>query len=267
MTVPKGCAVIYAPKGNAGEYSELAANPYVGCGHECLYCYVPLAMHLKRADFNAGAVPRPDFLRRLQDDAELLQAAGRTDQIFLTFSSDPYHPGDTSTTRWALQILRDHGLAFCTLTKGGLAAVADFDLFRPDRDAFAVTMTSLDDAFARKWERRAAPPRDRITALKLFHGRGIFTWMSLEPTLDVESSLAIVEATHPFVDLYKIGKANYLKQITTTTDWAAYTQRMIAKLQRLGKAHYIKKDLQPFLPAGYFNPLRIPQHHGERRAA
>jgi hypothetical protein len=36
---------------------------------------------------------------------------------------------------------------------------------------------------------------------------------------------------------------------------------MIEKLNRLNKAHYIKKDLQPFLPPGYLNPLRIPQHH------
>jgi hypothetical protein len=27
-----------------------------------------------------------------------------------------------------------------------------------------------------------------------------------------------------------------------------------------GKAHYIKRDLQPYLPKGYFNPLRAQQH-------
>ena len=84
--------------------------------------------------------------------------------------------------------------------------------------------------------------------------------MSLEPTLDVEASLAIVEATHGFVDLYKVGRANYLKEITRTTDWADYTLRMIDKLQAIGKAHYIKHDLQPYLPKGYFNPLRVQQH-------
>jgi N-acetylglutamate synthase-like GNAT family acetyltransferase len=28
-----GCAHIYAPAGQAGEYAKLAANPYKGCGH------------------------------------------------------------------------------------------------------------------------------------------------------------------------------------------------------------------------------------------
>lgn len=36
---------------------------------------------------------------------------------------------------------------------------------------------------------------------------------------------------------------------------------MVDKLQALGKAHYIKKELQPYLPADYHNPLRVPQHH------
>jgi hypothetical protein len=83
----------------------------------------------------------------------------------------------------------------------------------------------------------------------------------LEPTLDVEASIAIVKATAGFVDLYKAGKANYCGALTQTTDWRDYTLRMIDVLQRWGKAHYIKADLQPFLPAGYHNPLRVPQHH------
>jgi len=265
--IPKGCTLIYEPKGQAGEYAPLATNPYRGCGHGCAYCYVPLVTKQKRPEFDAGAVPREDYLRKLSREAAKFQNAGITGQVMLSFTTDPYHPGDTAPTRDTLRILRNFGLSFCTLTKGGLRALRDIDLFRPNHDAFACTLTSLSDTFSAKWERNAAPPAERIAILRAFHARGIFTWVSLEPTLDVEASLAIVEATHPFVDLYKVGRANYLKEITRTTDWADYTRRMIALLQRLGKAHYIKQDLQAYLPAGYHNPLRVPQHHGERRAA
>ena len=99
-----------------------------------------------------------------------------------------------------------------------------------------------------------------MDTLKAFHDAGIFTWVSLEPTLDTDSSLAIIEHTHKFVDLYKIGRANYLP-ITYSTDWEDYTHRIIELVGRLGVKHYIKKDLQPFLPEGYYNPKRIPQHH------
>jgi DNA repair photolyase len=256
----KGCSYIYAPRGQAGEYSPLAANPYRGCGHGCAYCYVPLAIKIDRKLFNAGAVPRPDFLANLTKDAAKYRHMKITEQVMLSFTTDPYHPGDSSLTRETITVLRDHGMGFCTLTKGGTRSLRDMDLFRPDRDAFASTLTSLDDRFSRKWEPNAALPADRIAAIKAFHDAGIFTWVSLEPTLDTDSSLAIVEATHSFVDLYKVGRVNYLP-MTKTTDWEDYTHRMIELLNRVGAKHYIKKDLQKYLPDGYPNPLRAQQHH------
>jgi DNA repair photolyase len=256
----KGCSIIYAPKGQAGEYAPLATNPYRGCGHGCCYCYVPGVIRMDRPDFDAQAAPRQNFLQSLRDDALKYQRAGIAEQVMLSFTTDPYNPLDTSLTRGTLETLTTFGLGFCTLTKGGLRATVDIDLFRPNRDAFASTMTSLDDRFSKKWERNAALPGDRMEALRRFHERGIFTWVSLEPTLDLEASLAIVDATHHFVDLYKVGRVNYLP-MTKTTDWESYTLKMIDKLQALGKAHYIKRDLQPYLPADYPNPLRVQQHH------
>lgn len=254
------CSFIYAPRGQAGEYAPLAANPYRGCGHKCAYCYVPSVLRMDRPEFNAGAIPRAGFEASLTKDARKYQAAGLTGQVMLSFTTDPYHPDDTTLTRRTIQILQDHGMAVCTLTKGGTRGLRDLDLFRPDRDAFASTLTTLDDDFSRKWESGAALPADRIAALRAFHDAGIFTWVSLEPTLNTESSMSIIEHTHEFVDLYKIGRANYLP-MTKTTDWEAYTHAMLELVNRLGVAHYIKKDLQPYLPPGYHNPLRVPQHH------
>lgn len=256
----KGCSIIYAPAGQAGEYAALATNPYRGCGNSCAYCYVPLVTKQPREEFNAGAVERADFLTKLTKDARRYRAAGITEQVMLAFTTDPYHPSDTALTRSTLEVLQAHGLGICTLTKGGTRALRDLDLFRPDRDAFASTLTSLDDRFSKKWEPQAALPGDRVAALRAFHDAGIFTWVSLEPTLDVESSLQIVRETHRFVDLYKIGRANYLP-MTRTTDWQDYTHRIIALCGELGARHYVKRDLQPFLPPGYPNPQRVPQHH------
>ena len=259
LSIP-GCSYIYAPKGQAGEYAPLAANPYRGCGHGCAYCYVPDVIRMQRVEFNAGAVARPGFLSNLEKDARKYQAAGNTTQVMLSFTTDPYHPGDNTLTRDTLVILQRYGLGICTLTKGGTRALRDLDLFRPRADAFASTLTSLDDKFSRKWEPGAALPSDRIATLRKFHEAGIFTWVSLEPTLDIEASLRIVEETHEFVDLFKIGRVNYLP-MTKTTDWRDYTLRMIELCGRLGVRHYVKKDLQQYLPAGYDNPRRVPQHH------
>jgi DNA repair photolyase len=252
-------SVIYVPAGQAGEYAELATNPFRGCGHACHYCYVPLITKQDRKEFDVGAIPRKDFLIRLRHDAKLLQARNITGQVMLSFTTDVYNAFDTSLTRPTLEILIEYGFDFCVLTKGGSRALVDIDLYRPAHDAFACTLTSLDDHFSQKWELRAALPGDRIKTLRTFHDAGIFTWVSLEPTLDVEASLEIVKATYHFVDLYKVGRANYLKEITRTTDWRDYTLRMIDLLNHVGARHYIKHDLQSFLPPDYYNPLRVQQ--------
>lgn len=261
--IVKGADVIYRPAGNAGEYAPLATNPWKGCGHGCKYCYVPNATHIDRTLFNAGAVLREGYLDRLRKDVHrhCYLTMTKNEQIFISFSSDPFHLGDLEPTRQVIEILQNNGLAFCTLSKGGLRSLPFLPMYRPNRDAYACTLTTLDDGFSLKWEPKAALPRDRIAALSRFHEAGIFTWVSLEPTLDVQASLDIVAETRPFVNLYKIGRANYLKEITRTTDWRDYTMRMIRLCQDLGVPHYIKQDLQEYLPVGYHNPLRVRQHH------
>jgi hypothetical protein len=77
------------------------------------------------------------------------------------------------------------------------------------------------------------------------------------PTFASTGQVAIVEATHSFVDLYKVGRVNYLP-MTKTTDWREYTLRMLDTLNGVDARHYIKKDLQPFLPPGYPNVHNIP---------
>ena len=240
----------------------LACNPYRGCGHQCAYCYVPQVLHMLRKEFDAGATPRKDFLAELEREAKKYEALRVTEQVMLSFTTDPYHPGDTALTRDVLKMIQAYGMGICTLTKGGRRALRDLDLFRPGRDAFASTLTSLDDDFSRKWERGAPLPEDRIEALRSFHDADIFTWVSLEPVLDTAATLEIIRRTHRFVDLYKVGRVNYVG-LTRTTDWKKFTRDVLQVLADTGARHYIKKDLQPFLPEDYDNPMRVKQFRNQ----
>jgi DNA repair photolyase len=207
---------------------------------------------MERSEFDAGAVPRENFLLKLRKEAAKYQAMGITEQVMLSFTTDPYHPGDTTLTRQTIETLIEFGLGFCTLTKGGSRALRDIDLFRPERDAFASTLTSLDDSVSRKWESAAALPADRIATLESFARRGIYTWVSLEPVYDTEATLEIIRRTHSFVNLFKVGRINY-SGLTKKIDWKEFTGRVVELLAKTGSDHYIKKDLQPYLPAGYVN--------------
>src|SRR6266542_702664 len=178
----KGCQVIYAPKGQAGEYSKLAANPYRGCGHECIYCYVPAAIRISRDAFDHNVFPKAGFLERLTKDAAKYRAHRITEQVMLSFTTDPYCLIDVAhhLTRRCLTVLRDHGSGFCTLTKGGARALLDIDLFSPDRDAFSWTITTLtpDPSPARG---STAPPRDdRLPASMRCTGGALLAWLASE---------------------------------------------------------------------------------------
>lgn len=254
----EGCQIIYAPRGQAGEYSRLATNPYRGCGHCCLYCYVPGVLRMTREEFDAGAEERAAYRTALVKDARKYQSLGVREQVMLSFTTDPYHPFDTSLTRETIEVLIEHGLAFCTLTKGGRRALRDLDLFRPNRDAFASSLTLLNDADSAKWEAGAALPGDRIKTLERFQAAGVFTWVSLEPVIKVEDTLEIIRRTHSFVNLYKVGRVNY-STLTGRIDWRDFTARVLDVLAKTEAEHYIKRDLQPYLPAGYQNDLHRPQ--------
>ena len=53
----------------------------------------------------------------------------------LSFTTDPYHPGDNTLTREVLMNLQAYGMGICTLTKGGKRALRDIWL-RKDLGVF-----------------------------------------------------------------------------------------------------------------------------------
>src|SRR5262249_50800214 len=151
-----------------------------------------------------------------------------TEQVMIAFTTDPYNHDDVKhgLTRQCIIVLRDHGLGFCTLTKGGQRALRDIDLFRPERDAFASTLTTLDDEQSREWEPKAVLPADRLSTLKRFHDAGIFTWVSLEPVYDTEMTLALIKETASYVDFYKVGRINYHRK-TRVIDWRKFAEDVL----------------------------------------
>ena len=236
--------VIYEPRGRAGEYAPLAVNLYRGCQHGCVYCYAPDATFMDREEFQK-ATPRENIIKKLEKDAAKVKADGATGNVLLCFSTDPYQPLDEihQLTRRAILILHNYGFNITILTKGGLRAERDLDLYQPG-DEFATTLTLLDDAKSLQWEPQAALPNERILMLKKANVRGIKTWVSLEPVIEPAETLAIIKETHQFVDLYKVGTLNnYPNKI----DWHKFAYDVVAVLEQYECQYYLKKDLRRYL--------------------
>jgi DNA repair photolyase len=238
--------VIYEPRGKAGEYAPLALNLYRGCLHGCRYCFAPTATFTDRAKFHDPSFiePRPGVLEDLEEQARRMAEDKR--EILLSFTSDPYQPLErgAQVTRRALEILMAHGLTATILTKGGAWGLErDKDLLTQNPgNAWSVTLTHDSWLVSLEWEPQAAMPMDRIGSLYFAKKLGLKTWVSFEPVIDPEAAYRLLDATHEFVDLYKVGKLNY-HPLAREIDWRRFKGEMEERLTRLGKPYYLKKDL------------------------
>lgn len=229
--------LIYEPKGKAREYSPLALNVYTGgCDHACKYCYCANIIH------GWGSIPHPRNLAGLQKEANK-----SSKQILLSFMSDPYCMAETvhNNTLMALNILFEAGCSVAILTKGGSRCLRDIDLFKrwpENRIKVGATLTFKSSNLSELWEPGASLPRERIESLKALHDEGIKTWASIEPVINIDESLSIINESLPYVDLYKIGKWNHDIR-SNQINWSEFGTAAVNMVRSAGKELYVKKDL------------------------
>lgn len=233
---------IYIPKGAALEYGELALNLHSTCPHRCYYCYAPQILHKTKEDYFEYKGYRPGIVKATKRQLEKEGITGKL--IHIPFIGDAYPKGhDSSITREILQLLKEYGNHVQILTKNGEDAMRDFDLL-DDNDWFGVTYAgySWDNFFVSpKSEPFAGSPVDRLLALKEAHKLGIKTWISMEPVLDGEDILALLEHDLSCIDKFKIGKLNYHP---SDIDWKDFGQRVEQKCRSIKLDYYIKESLR-----------------------
>lgn len=254
--------VIYEPKGMALEYAELAANLYRGCSHACKYCYAPSVLRKSGTTLEAfrnHVEPRPDIIRQFGRDCCKLAETGCQKRVLLSFTTDPYQPAEREhrLTRQALQMLNEHGLTWQVCTKNGLQAMEDdLALFTEGGGWLGQTILFMDDADRQLWEPGASAMGDRLRALQIAQEAGIRTWVSLEPVIDPDQALALIDYAAPYVDTWKIGRLNHvhllepeLRARVEHIDWQGFVNRLVAVLEgRPGIQYLIKDSLLPYWP-------------------
>lgn len=211
---------IYKPKGRALEYSPLALNIYNSCDHGCTYCY---NRHRRPTDH---AIPRKLDLGKLDDEMEI---HNYDEQILLSFIGDPYCHAEMQykLTRDVLEVMQPYDPKVAILTKGGMRAIRDIDLFKQfgDRIKVGATLTLLEDARAAEYEPNSAPPSERLAMLEMLYDEGIRTWASIEPVMDPDQALKVMEAALPFLNEIRVGKLNHDPKREKEIDWVDFGRR------------------------------------------
>lgn len=240
--------VIYEPKGSAKEYADLALNLYIGCSHSCKYCFVPGVCKMNREDFNTLVAPKKDIIERLERDLRLIKKNNELPKVpvLMSFTSDPYQflEEELKLTRKAIELLNLYNFPVRILTKGNKLTQRDFDVLSDFKEnEFGITLVMLNEDLQKEWEPFAASPKQRIENLRRAKAEGIKTWLSLEPIIDLQEALDVIDNTHEFTDFYGVGKLNYNKH-QKTINWKEVREKVEEKLNVYDKKYLVHKSLE-----------------------
>ncbi len=159
--------------------ADYVINPYVGCCHGCLYCYAQFMcrftghtgeawgsfMDIKRG----GTIPK-----NLKEKTVLFGSV-----------TDPYNPLEKKyeTTRDILTRLKEQntGANIEILTKSPLV-LRDLDILKTlPNIRVGISLSTMDERFARLSEAHAATPQARIQTVKTLHDNGIPVYVFISP--------------------------------------------------------------------------------------
>lgn len=210
--------VIKSPRGAALEYAKHSFSAYKRCPNMCSYCYLNRGVLRKelgpgKPELRSCFKSEDDVIQRFEGEVvarreELIEDGG----IFFSFITDPCLPETFELTRLCAIIAMYHDVPVTILTKmtSWINAGMTKRLFsiggRNKLLCVGFTLTGHDEM-----EPKADSNDARILAMEILHDRGIKTFASIEPIIDFDTSLKMIERTIDFCDLYRIGLRSGVK--------------------------------------------------------
>ena len=168
---------------------ERSINPYRGCEHGCVYCYArPSHAFLGLSpglDFESKIIAKPGAAHALR--RELSQKGYVPKMIALGANTDPYQPveRDLRIARGVLEVLRDFRHPVAITTKGVMVE-RDVDVLAEmgcELARVGLSVTTLDDALARRLEPRAPTPSRRLAAIERLAAAGVDVRVMISPVI------------------------------------------------------------------------------------
>ncbi len=221
---------------------KYSLNPYTGCEHGCLYCYI------------TSYIPDP---RRVRAKKDLLASVKRERKklnrelpISMSNSSDPYPPAerDLKLTRACLGLLRDFKVLL--ITKSSLVA-RDANILADMRACVSITITTMNEELAMKLEPNAPPPDARLKALENLVEKGVPVACRIDPILPglneeqrvLVKELSAIGAGHVVASTYKLRPDSW-GRLKERFDCEAMGELYFTRGERRGNAYYLPRDLR-----------------------
>ena len=241
-TIPAKMIVTRAKRPLAWFGAEYNMNLYRGCCHGCIYCDSRSDCY-QNPRFDT-VTAKEDALRIVRDE---LSRKVKKGVVATGAMSDPYNPFEEKEllTRNALQLLDAYGFGVAIATKSDLIT-RDIDILSDIHShspaLCKITVTTCDDALAKKLEPRAPSPARRLAALEKLSAAGLFSGILLMPVMpflqdDEASILQIVHSAHN-------AGARFIVASFGVTMRAGQREYMLEQLDALFPGHDLAKRYQ-----------------------
>lgn len=163
---------------------DYALNPYVGCEHDCVYCFAPDVLHKDVTKWGKEIGVRSNLPKLLAKEIK-----NKRGVIGIGTVTDPYQPLEKScliTRKCLMEIVR-HDNPISVLTKSDLV-VRDIELIGETKSPeVGITITSVDDRISQAFEPGATLPSKRLEALRQLTASGLNTYAMVGPVLPMLS--------------------------------------------------------------------------------
>ena len=235
--------VIKSPRGAAAEYAKHSFSAYKRCTNGCTYCYLNRGVLSKELgtgtpELRSCFKSEDDVVRKFERELKAMKEQVIADGgIFFSFITDPCLPETISLTQRCAILAMKNDIPVSILTK-----MAYWPLAQSSKEMLALgaktnllcvgfTLTGHDEM-----EPNADPTYARADGMRYLHEQGIKTFASIEPVIDFDSSLSMIEQTIDFCDLYRIGLRSGVKADYYDGDKIAFFIGQVEGLMQLKHA-------------------------------
>lgn len=167
---------------------DYSLNPYIGCQHACVYCYVPYSYrYIPPPEWGKVVKAKVNLALLLSREVESLSSC----KILVGSVTDPYQPLEArlGLTRACLEVLERADADVVLLTKSGLLR-RDLRILSSLKSCeVGVTVTTLK---AHQWlEPNSPPPSERLNAIREASMIGLETFLFLGPLIPSVSDVEL----------------------------------------------------------------------------
>jgi DNA repair photolyase len=200
--------------------------------------------------FKAGLKDEKTAMRIFEKEMIQNKAELQKHGLFFSFTTDPLLPETVQMTSYAVQMCNDNQIPVKILSKRtdclpSFNIDATFCEWNKSLIAIGFTLTGHDEL-----EPFASSNDERILAMRNLKERGYRTFASIEPIIDLPTSLNMIDKSAEFCDLFKIGllsggkyDRDELRRFMMTTESLALSANIYFKDSLLKQASVERKDL------------------------